>query len=338
MTRVGVIGLGAIGGWIAARLALAGLPVTAFCRGATLQAVQQRGLTLVEECQRNVSIHATDCLQELMPQDLVVIAVKAPALRSALPAIVRMLGDDTVILPLLNGVPWWFGPSKVGVGLEAVDPDGRIAEALALPRILGAVVHASCESPRPGEIRRNGGNRLIIGDPSGRTASRTQLIADLLASASFDVTIAQDIHDDVMFKLLGNMTLNPISALTRAMSDEMLDSPLVAALIERIMVETMQIAESLGCKVPGSVAERNAEARRLGSFKTSMLQDVERLADLEIEAMLGAPKELALHLGISTPNLDGLLGLTRLFANAGYLRLQKAALSDQMHLSVRGVG
>ena len=319
--KIAVVGLGAVGGLIAARLAAAGHEVSALTRGATLAAVRSHGLRLVADGeQTSVVINATDDARALGAQELIVVALKGPALADAGASMQPLLGPQTVVMPAMNGVPWWFlhtlpaSSMLVDRRLASIDPDGRIAAALPLERVLGCVVHLTCSSPEPGLIRHGFGDRLIVGEPAGGASARATSICDALAHAGFTAEASTDIRYDIWYKLWGNMTMNPVSALTGAPSDRILDDALVHAFMLRTMEEAQRIGAQIGCPIAQSGEERMAVARQLGSFKTSMLQDALAGRALELDALVSAVCEIGVRLGVATPNIDALLGLARLMA------------------------
>jgi 2-dehydropantoate 2-reductase len=321
--KITVVGLGAVGGLIAARLALAGHAVNAVARGATLHAVRTQGLRLRKGGEeRQARIHAVDDAEALGPQDLVLIALKGQALSGLAPALRPLIGGHTVVVPAMNGVPWWFlqtpalrqqlAPDQLQ--LKSIDPQGTLAAALSLAQVLGCVVHLTCSQPEPGVVAHGFGERLIIGEPLGGLSDRVQRVAQTLASAGFQAEPSADIRRDIWFKLWGNMTMNPVSALTGATADRILDDPLVSGFMLRTMAEAAALGAKLGCPIEQSGEERHAIARQLGAFKTSMLQDSEAGRSLEIDAIIGAVHEIGTKLGLVTPNIDALFGLTRLMA------------------------
>ncbi|MGV3481809.1 MAG: 2-dehydropantoate 2-reductase [Sphingobium sp.] len=312
--KVGIVGAGAIGGWIGATLATAGSPVSVLARGATLDNIHANGLVLDQEGGRiapRVTVSADAA--ELGVQDLVVIAVKAPALRKAALAARPLIGHDTVIVPMLNGVPWWFLGDRPELRPASLDSDGTIGAVLPADQVIGCVVHASCSTVEPGVIRRHFGKGLILGEPSHAMTDRLDRVAALFRDASLDVTVSQRIQQDIWYKLWGNMTMNPISALTRATADRILDDELVATFTLRIMAEAAAIGAAIGCPIAESGEDRMQVTRKLGAFKTSMLQDVEAGRAIEVDALLGAPRAIGAQAGIPTPYMDALLGMTRLF-------------------------
>jgi 2-dehydropantoate 2-reductase len=310
-----VVGAGAIGGWMAARLAGVGCQVGVLARGATLQALQQHGLQLVET-RHTVTANAN--ASELGVQDLVVVAVKAPALMEVARQIGPLIGPHTVVLTAMNGVPWWFfqgfGGAWQGQALQAVDPSGEIAAVIPAANVIGCVVHASCSVDAPGVIRHHFGNGLIIGEPSGKATARVAALADLLTRAGFAATVSAQIQKDVWYKLWGNMTVNPISALTGATTDLILGDPLVRGFVSRVMLEAKEIGARIGIPIDQQPEDRHQVTLKLGAFKTSMLQDVEAGKAVELDALVTVVQELGALTGVSTPFTDALLGLSRLQA------------------------
>lgn len=312
--KVGIIGAGAIGGWIGVKLAEAGSTVSVLARGRTLEAIRANGLVLHEEGERIATpVTASDRGADLGPQDLLVVAVKAPALRAAAEAARPMIDDGTIVVPMLNGVPWWFLSDQPAFRPDMLDPGDAIGAALPTRQLIGCVVHASCASPEPGVIRRHFGKGLILGEPSGAMTERLEHVAALFAGAGLDITASERIQQDIWYKLWGNMTMNPISALTRATADKILDDALVSAFALRIMAEAAEIGAAIGCPISESGEDRMQVTRKLGAFKTSMLQDVEAGRLIELDALLAAPRAIGQRAGIATPYMDALLGLTRLF-------------------------
>ncbi|HEY2189682.1 MAG TPA: 2-dehydropantoate 2-reductase, partial [Caldimonas sp.] len=315
--RIAVVGLGTVGGLIAARLARAGHEVSALARGETLERVRAGGLQIDSAgTSFAVPLHASDDASGLGVQELVVIAVKAPALAAAAPAMAPLIGPDTVLLPAMNGVPWWFLPSALPdePPLESVDPGGLLLAQLPLAQVLGCVVHLSSSSPSPGRIRHGVGERLIVGEPAGGKSARLAAVAAALTSAGFRVEASDDVKKDVWYKLWGNMTMNPVSALTGALSDAILDDALVRAFLLRCMAEAAAIGAQIGCPIAQLGDERLALTRELGGFKTSMLQDVEAGRAIELDTLVTAVHEIAARVGIDAPNIGALLGLTRVMA------------------------
>ena len=321
--KVCIVGAGAIGGWIGAGLARAGCAVSALARGRTLAALQRDGLRLQTgpadaTLTQTHRVHARETATELGPQDLVVVAVKAPALRAVAAQLAPLLGPDTVVVTAMNGVPWWFlqgfGGAFEGQRLSSIDAGGDIAAAIDPRRILGCVVHASCSVSAPAVVRHGFGNKLIVGEPSGSRSTRVVALAALLERAGFEAPVSDQIQRDIWFKLWGNMTMNPVSAFTGATSSQVLDDALVRRFCTRVMGEAREIGARLGIVIDQDPDDRHAVTRKLGSFKTSMLQDVEAGRPVELDALVGAVRELAQLTALDTPYTDALLGLSRLHA------------------------
>jgi 2-dehydropantoate 2-reductase len=322
--KICIVGLGSIGGlfagWLGSRTAPGEVQLSALARGATLAAVRERGLQLdTAQGPQAVALRASDDAAELGPQDLVVLAVKGPALLAAAPAVRALCGPAAQVLVAMNGVPWWFFDGLPGAAagwqLDTVDPGGRVAALIPTAQVLGCVVHASSTAPAPGVVRPAGGNSLVIGRPAGGAADAPlQALASLLGRAGFAVTLSERIQREVWFKLWGNMTMNPVSALTGATADRILDDELVRNFCSAVMVEAQRIGAAFGIPIEQQPDDRHAVTRRLGALRTSMLQDVEAGRPLEIDALLGAVREIGQRLGQATPSIDALLGLVRLMA------------------------
>ena len=317
--KVCIVGAGAIGGFIGTRLAVAGrCDVSVLARGATLAALREHGWRLRQGgALLQAPAHAAEHAAELGVQDVVVIAVKGPALGAVAAQIAPLLGPTTSVMPAMNGVPWWFGHGVAALGdgpLRSVDPEGTIARDIAFERVIGCVVHASTFTSEPGLVEHKMGQGLVIGEPHGEPSERVRAIGELLKHAGFDTTLSADMRKDIWYKLWGNLTTNPVSAFTGATTDRLLDDPLVRAFCLAAMREAAFVGRHIGCTIAESPEDRHVVTRRLGAFKTSMLQDVEAGRALEIDAIVGVVHEIAQRLGLATPNIDALLGLTRLFA------------------------
>ncbi|WP_309678839.1 2-dehydropantoate 2-reductase [Polaromonas sp.] len=317
--KTGIYGAGAIGGWIGGALARVGCPVSVVARGATLQALRQHGLRLNQAGALSAqAVACSDNPAELGVQDLVVLAVKAPSLPEVARHIAPLLGPDTLVLTAMNGVPWWFlqgfGGALAGTPLNAVDPGGELARAIPAPHIVGCVVHASCSLDAPGLVRHHFGNKLILGEPSGKKTARVLRLAALLQQAGFEAPVSAQIQHDIWFKLWGNMTVNPISALTGATTDRIMADAQVRGFISRVMLEAKEIGARLGIRIEQQPEDRHAVTLKLGAFKTSMLQDVEAGKAVELDALVTVVQELGTLTGVATPFTDALLGLARLQA------------------------
>ncbi|NML42380.1 2-dehydropantoate 2-reductase [Ramlibacter sp. G-1-2-2] len=319
MKKVCIYGAGAIGGWIGMRLAQAGCDVSVVARGATLAALKQNGLRLnVGGETLAAKAKASASPADLGEQDLVIVAVKAPAMADVAAAIAPLLGPDTIVLTAMNGVPWWFfegfGGQFQGTRLKAVDPEGKIAAAIPGKHIIGCVVHASCALREPGYVQHHFGNKLIIGEPSGQKTQRVQQLVALLQKAGHEVELSEQIQKDAWYKLWGNMTVNPVSAVTGATTDLILNDDLVRGFISAVMLEAREIGGRIGIPIAQQPEDRHQVTRKLGAFKTSMLQDVEAGKPVELDALVTVVKELGALTGTPTPFTDALLGLARLHA------------------------
>jgi len=318
--KVCIVGAGAIGGFIGTRLAMSGHDVGAFARGTTLNALRRHGWRLRQNNQlRGGPARASDSTAELGPQDLVVIAVKGQSLPGVAPHIKPLLEPHTLVLPAMNGVPWWFGrgvSALEGAPLTSVDPGGVVSKSIPFEQVIGCVVHASTWTSEPGLVEHKMGQGLIVGEPAGGESERVQRLGDALKQASFEVTVSAGVRRDIWYKLWGNMTINPVSAITGAPTDRVLDDPMVLAFCSAAMREASAVGAQIGCVIEQQPEDRHAITRKLGSFKPSMLQDVEAGRTLELDALVGVVREIAQRVGVATPNIDALLGITRLFARA----------------------
>jgi 2-dehydropantoate 2-reductase len=303
--KIGIIGAGAIGGWVAARLAQAGNEVMALTSRGPLERLT------IEEGGANQSV---DLTRFTGSAELLIVAVKAPALAGVAAGLAPMIGPATLILPMLNGVPWWFID---GEPLTSVDPDGQIAAALPRGRVMGCVVHASCSRPGPDRILVKHADKLIIGETGGGEPSeRLARLFGLFDEAGLKPEISSNVRRAIWYKLWGNATINPLSALTRATADEILADAECRAWMLDGMAELAAIGAAIGCPISESGEDRMMVTARLGAFKTSMLQDVEAGRPVELEALLGAPREIARRHAIATPALDRLYNVTKLMAES----------------------
>ena len=324
LKRVCIYGAGAIGGWLGVALARAGCELSAVARGQTLAALQHNGLTLVHGQEREtVAVNAQQDPAALGVQDVVVIAVKAPSLPDVARAVAPLIGPQTLVLTAMNGVPWWFLAGGVDAGLRglqlrAVDPQGEIARAIPTEQVLGSVVHASCSLDAPGVVRRHFGNSLIVGEPTALPGDaptpRLLALTELLRAGGIEVRLSDNIQRDAWYKLWGNMTMNPVSAITGATTDRILGDELVRNFITAVMLEAREIGARIGLPIADSPQDRHQVTLKLGGFKTSMLQDVEAGKPVELDALVGAVREMGAMCGMSTPFTDALLGLARLRA------------------------
>jgi 2-dehydropantoate 2-reductase len=317
--KICIYGAGAIGLLIGARLAATGQhAVSAVARGATLAALAQHGFRVdgVDGPIQGPAVASEDP-GVLGEQDVVFIAVKAPALAAVSRLIAPLLGPHTLIVPAMNGVPWWFcqgleGPAA-GLALHSVDPDGTIAAHLPIAQVIGCVVHAASFVSAPGVASNKMGKGLVIGEPRGGVSERVMQLKTALDEAGFETVAAEMIQRDIWYKLWGNMTTNPISAITGATTDRIIGDELVRKLTGNAMLESGRIGERLGFAITQTPEERHAITRKLGAFKTSMLQDVEAGRAIELDSLVGAVRELGAHVGVETPLIDAIFGLARVF-------------------------
>lgn len=321
--RITVVGCGAIGGLLATRLAMAGHGVSAFARGATLSALREHGWRLTSGGRLHTApvAAASEDARELGPTDLVIVALKAHALPSLAPRLAPLFGPHTRVLSAMNGVPWWFThglPGGLAAPLDTVDPGGAIARVLTPERTVGSVIHMAASRLEPGVSDHRMGLGLILGEtvPGIAHDLPVDTLEALFKSAGFEVTHSATIRQDVWYKLWGNLTINPISTLTGAMSDVLLEDPLVRGYSTACMLETQAVGAALGCRIDQTPDDRHAVTLRLGGFKSSMLQDAEAGRALELDAIVGAVRELGARTGVKTPYIDTLYGLTRLYARS----------------------
>jgi 2-dehydropantoate 2-reductase len=228
-----------------------------------------------------------------------------------------LLGPQTIVMPAMNGVPWWFMRGQADESdqpLRSVDASGKIAQAIAFERVLGCVVHASTSTPEPGCVAHRMGQGLLIGEPLGGRSARAQQVVELMAAAGFEATHSDNIRYDLWYKLWGNLTMNPVSAITGATGDVLLADPLVRAFFSAGMTEAAAVGARIGVPIEQSPEDRHAITAKLGSFKTSMLQDVEAGRPIELDAIVSVVHEIAQRVGVPTPHIDAMLGLTRVFA------------------------
>jgi 2-dehydropantoate 2-reductase len=315
--KVAVVGAGAVGAFVGASLARGGADVTLIARGAHLAALRERGVR-VRSGRGDFSAHpaATDDLASAGPVDVVILAVKAHQLAAVAGALPALFGTDTAVVAMQNGIPWWYfqangGPFD-GRPVRSVDADGRISAAIETRRIVGCVVYAATEIEAPGVIRHVEGTRFSLGDPARGISARTERIAQAFMAGGLKAPVEADLRPEIWFKVLGNATLNPISALTRATLVDMCSDSLVAELTAEMMYEMVAVAAAHGVTMPMSVEKRIDGARRVGAHKTSMLQDLEAGKALEIDAMTGAVLELGELAGVATPATRHVYALTKL--------------------------
>jgi len=320
-----IFGAGAIGGMIATLLARSGATVSVVARGQALAALNRDGVRLIINGQMlQASLQVSEDPSELGLQDYVIIAVKTPSLPDIAKRIGPMLGPETTVVTAMNGVPWWFFLNTkhplAGHQLKAVDPDGTISQAIPARRVLGCVMYIAASVNEPGIIRHSSGHQLLTGETDNRLTPRLARLADWLRRADFDCRESLNIQHDIWFKLWGNLSMNPISLLTSATSDRIIDDPLVRRLCVSMMEEAARIGAALGMQastpVSTSIEKIIAKIRALGAFKMSMLQDMERDNPVELDALLTVTHDIGQLVGVTTPFIDGVLGLARLRATS----------------------
>jgi 2-dehydropantoate 2-reductase len=319
--RICIFGAGAIGGYLGVQLAQAGADVSLVARGAHLAAMKADGLKLlIGDEERVVKARCTDTPAELGVQDVVVICLKAHSITGALEAMKPLLGSHTRIVTAVNGIPYWYfykhGNQYEGSTLESIDPGGRQWKELGAERAIGCVVYPATEIEAPGVIRHVYGDRFPLGEPSGEKTADVEKLSALFVKAGLQAPVLDRIRDEIWLKLWGNVSFNPISALTHATLDILCSDPGTRAIVRAMMVEAQQIAETFGVKFRVDVDRRIEGGRKVGAHKTSMLQDLERGRPMEVEALLGAVVELADLVGEPAPTCRTVLALVRARARA----------------------
>jgi 2-dehydropantoate 2-reductase len=311
-----IFGAGAVGGLLGVRLANAGADVSLVARGAHLDALRRNGATLLVGNERiEARIRCSDRPAELGVQDVVILAVKAPAAPAAARAMAPLLGPETAVVTAMNGIPYWYfwhlaGPWR-DHRLRSVDPHGEQWDAIAPRRAIGCVVYAAGAIEAPGIIRHLSGQRFIVGEPNGSTSPRVQRLSDALTAAGLDAPVSTDIRKDIWIKLWGNLSFNPVSVLTHATLDVLAIESDSQAAIRPMMAESRDVAHRLGVEMPLAIEARIAMAAKVGAHKTSMLQDLQRGQKLEIDALLGVVVEMGRLVGVATPICELILGLVR---------------------------
>ncbi|WP_136619507.1 MULTISPECIES: 2-dehydropantoate 2-reductase [Mesorhizobium] len=318
--KITIFGAGAIGGYLAAKLAITGrTDLSIVARGAHLDAIKANGLRLIEDGQEmSVPVRAAAKAEALGAQDYVVLALKAHSLTSALDQVAPLLGDHTSVVTMQNGVPWWYfhgvgGPLE-GTRLSAVDPGGAIWQRIGPQRVIGSVVYPAVEVDAPGLIRHVEGKRFSLGEPSGERSERVTLLAEEMVKAGLQVPVRDDIRSEIWVKLWGNLSFNPISALTGSTLAGIVADEGTRTLARTMMLEAQAIGESLGVRFPIAVDRRIKGAGDVGEHKTSMLQDLERGRPMEIDALVSAVQELGRLTDKPTPTIDAVLALVRRLA------------------------
>jgi 2-dehydropantoate 2-reductase len=333
--KFAIVGAGAIGGYLGARLALSGHAVSFIARGANLAALRRGGMKLIGEDgseQMAVDVRAFEDMAQAGPQDMVLLTVKAHQVAALAPQLVTLCGPpQTAIVTMQNGIPWWYfhklGGEYAGRAVRSVDPDGSIAAHIDAERVIASVVYPAAELEAPGIVRVIEGNRFSLGELDGTTTPRIEALSQALNAAGFKAPISSDIRSELWLKLWGNLSFNPISALTHATLVDICQFPLTRALAAAMMAEAQTIAEKLGVRMRISLDKRIAGAERVGAHKTSMLQDIEQGKPVEIEALIGAVAELGRMTRTSTPHIDAVYACASLLAESlatrhGRLRIE----------------
>ena len=324
--RIAIVGAGAIGGHFAARLAAAGHAVSMLARGDTLTALQLHGLryTSGDQPQQQWPVQAFGDTADMGPQDLVILSVKSQALPAVAPTLAPLLHDETVVMPVGNGIPWWFflvpGQPLSPLRLHSVDPGGAIERAIALPRVLAGTIMASCHCPELGVVVHSAGGRVTVGEPLGGHSARAEAWSRLLADAGLGASTSADIRAELWLKLLGNVSSNPLSLLTGVTTDRMLDDPDMRALFANMMNECIALGRTLGLTIATDAEQRMAQTRKFGAIRSSMLQDLEAGRSVELDAILGAPIECARAAKQPVPYLEAVFALACMRASSAGLR------------------
>jgi 2-dehydropantoate 2-reductase len=319
MMKFAVVGAGAIGGYLGAKLALSGEDVTFIARNKNLAAINQNGFKLILEdgrTQHATTVRAVNDMVEAGPQDVVLLTLKAHQVRDVLPAMRSLFGPETIVVTMINGVPWWYFHKLPGPyadrRLTSVDPDGMLAAHIEAERVIGSVVYPAAELLEPGVVKVIEGNRFTLGEPDGSRSPRIEALSQALMKAGFKSPVSKDIRAEIWIKLWGNLSFNPISALTHATLQDICRHPLSRELAANMMREARTVAEKLGVVFKISLEQRIAGAEAVGAHKTSMLQDIEHGRALELEALVGSVVELGRITDTPTPTIDAIYAATTL--------------------------
>lgn len=316
--KICIFGAGAIGGYMGVKLAQAGADVSLVARGPHLAAMKDRGLTLIEEGGDPVTVPVTasDNPADLGPQDYVIVTLKAHSVPPVVPKMQPLIGDHTTIVSGVNGVPWWYfhkiGTDLEGTRLESVDPGNAQWDGFGPDRVLGCVVYPAAEVIEPGVIKHIEGNRFSLGEPDGSKSDRATALSQALSSAGLKAPVRPRLRDEIWVKLWGNLSFNPISALTHATLDVLCTDPGTRAVARGMMIEAQEIGEKLGVKFPIDVDRRIDGGAAVGAHRTSMLQDLDQGRPMEIDALVGSVQELGRVTGTPTPTIDTVLALVQL--------------------------
>jgi 2-dehydropantoate 2-reductase len=329
--KFAVVGAGAIGGYLGAKLARAGEDVTFIARNRNLEAIRANGFKLLLEDgseEHAPTARAVQNMSEAGPQDVVLLTVKAHQVGDLLPELRALFGPQTVVVTMINGIPWWYFHKLAGAhegrGLNSVDPGGRLAAHIEPERIIGSVVYPAAELVAPGVVKLIEGNRFTLGELDGSRSERISALSEVMMRAGFKAPVAKDIRSEIWVKLWGNLSFNPISALTHATLEDICRFPPTRELAGRMMAEAQAVAEALGVRFKITLEQRIAGAEAVGAHKTSMLQDVEHGRALELEALVGSVVELGQITGVPTPTISAIHAATSLLSRT--LSAQKGRL------------
>ncbi|MEN8710475.1 MAG: 2-dehydropantoate 2-reductase [Paracoccaceae bacterium] len=322
--KICIFGAGAIGGYMGVKLAQAGADVSLVARGPHLAAMQENGLTLIEEGgTTNVPVTASDNPEDLGVQDYIIVTLKAHSVPAVVSKMAPLIGENTTIVSGVNGVPWWYfhksGGDLEGTRLASVDPGDAQWNGFGPDRVLGCVVYPAAEVIEPGVIKHIEGNRFSLGEPDGTKSERALALSAALSKAGLKAPVRPKLRDEIWVKLWGNLSFNPISALTHATLDVLCTDEGTRLVARNMMVEAQQIAEALGVKFPIDVDRRIAGGAAVGAHRTSMLQDLDQGRPMEIDALVASVQELGKVTGIATPTIDTVLALVQLRARSAGL-------------------
>ncbi|MEE9255406.1 MAG: 2-dehydropantoate 2-reductase [Pseudomonadales bacterium] len=316
MMRICIYGAGAIGGFLGGRLAASGVEVTLIARGPHLAAMQRSGLKLIVDGREEITHpRCTNDPLEAGEQDYVIVTLKAPSVSGIVDTLQPLLANDTAVVTAVNGIPWWYfygleGPYQ-NHRLASVDPDSRQWDGIGPARVIGCVVYPACEMRQPGVIEHVEGDRFSLGEPTGERSERCERLSKALIEAGFKAPVRRQIRNEIWIKLWGNLSFNPLSALTHATLDVIAAEPGTRAIARAMMLEAQAIGEALGVRFAVDVDKRIDGAAAVGAHKTSMLQDLERGRSMEIDALVTSVQELGKLVGISTPTIDLMLALVQ---------------------------
>ena len=322
--KICIFGAGAIGGYMGAKLAQAGADVSLVARGPHLKAMNENGLRLIEESgETTVNVTASDNAADLGPQDYVIVTLKAHSVPAVVPHMQPLIGDNTTIVSGVNGVPWWYfhkvGGDLEGTRLQTVDPGNAQWDGFGPDRVLGCVVYPAAEVIEPVVVKHIEGNRFSLGEPDGSKSERATALSKALSAAGLKAPVRPKIRDEIWIKLWGNLSFNPISALTHATLDVLCTDPATREVARNMMLEAQTIAEKLGVKFPIDVDRRIQGGADVGAHRTSMLQDLDQGRPMEIDALVGSVKELGRVTDTQTPTIDTVLALIALRAKTAGL-------------------